>query len=77
MPTLRDFGSLQIRIYFKDHNPPHVHVVSAGETALVRIADGATIRGEIDAAMLRRARARAWVAENRDELLVRWVEFQK
>jgi hypothetical protein len=75
MPTLWDFGSFQIRMYFKDHNPPHVHVVSPDETALVRIADGVVIRGELDAAMLRQARM--WVAENRDELLVRWAEFQK
>ena len=75
MPTLRDFGSCQIRMYFKDHNPPHVHVVSPGETALIRIADGAVIRGSIDAAMLRLARA--WVVENKDELLARWAKFQK
>jgi len=75
MPTLRDFGNFQIRIYFKDHNPPHVHLVSPEETALVRIADGVVIRGAIDASML--ARARTWVAEHKSELLAKWTEFQK
>jgi hypothetical protein len=75
MPTLQDFGSFQIRMYFRDHNPPHVHVVSPDEAALVRIADGTVIRGEIDAAML--AKAQAWIAAHRNELFARWAEYQK
>jgi hypothetical protein len=75
MPTLQDFGSFQIRIYFRDRNPPHVHVVSPDETALLRIADGTVIRGKIDAAMLRTAQA--WVAEHKGELMTKWMEFQR
>ncbi|MGB8364595.1 MAG: DUF4160 domain-containing protein [Rhizomicrobium sp.] len=75
MPTLQDFGNWQIRMYFKDHNPPHIRVVSPDETALVRISDGAVIRGDIDGAVLKRAQA--WVAEHRAELFAKWTEFQK
>ena len=75
MPTLRDFGSFQIRMYFKDHNPPHVHVVCPDKTVLLGIVDGTVIRGKIGAAMLRTARA--WVAEHNQELLAKWKEFQK
>lgn len=74
MPTLKDFGDCQIRMYFKDHNPPHVHVVRPDETAMVRIEDGAVIAGDIDSAMLKRARA--WIAERKDEFLTKWVDFQ-
>ncbi len=75
MPTLQNFEGFQIRMYFKDHNPPHVHVVSSDETVLLRIEDGSTIRGDIDAATMKEARA--WIAEHEQELLAKWREFQK
>lgn len=74
MPTLKDFGGFVIQMYFNDHNPPHVHVASPDETALVKIADGGLLAGSIKAAVL--ARARDWIAEHRDELLVKWQEYQ-
>lgn len=75
MPTLKDFGAYQVRMYFKDHNPPHVHVVSPDETALVGIQDGAVIRGNIRPAFLQEAQG--WIEENRSELLQKWNEFQR
>jgi hypothetical protein len=75
MPTLVDFGNCQIRMYFKDHNPPHVHVVSPDRTALLKIADGTVIRGDIGGEMLRRSQQ--WVSEHKDELFGKWAEFQK
>lgn len=75
MPTLKDFGSCLIQMYFKDHNPPHVHVVSPDETALVRIRDGVVIEGKIKPALLKRSRV--WIEANRDELLKKWNAFQK
>jgi len=75
MPLLKDFGSFHIRMYFRDHNPPHVHVVSADETVLIGIADGAILRGTIRTASLREAQD--WIAGNRDVLLAKWMEFQQ
>ena len=75
MPTLQSFGNFEIRVYFTDHNPPHVQGVSRDGAALVRISDGAVMRGEIGAAML--AKAQAWVAERKVDLLARCAEYQK
>ena len=75
MPLLKDFGSFHIRMYFRDHNPSHVHAVSADETVLLAIADGSVVRGTLRAASLRIAQD--WVARNRESLLVKWKEFQE
>ena len=48
MPTVKDFGGFKIRMYFHDHNPPHVHIDSADRNALVSIMDGNVFAGEID-----------------------------
>lgn len=36
-PTVLRTSNLQIRVYPKDHNPPHVHVVGPGAEAKFRI----------------------------------------
>jgi hypothetical protein len=75
MPLLKDFGSFHIRMYFRDHNPPHVHAVSPDETVLLAIADGSIVRGAIRGESPRPAQD--WIAQNRDMLLVKWAESQK
>lgn len=75
MPTLKDFGGFKIRMFFHDHNPPHVHVMGTGFNVLVSIADGATFRGIIPASF--RAEALSWVAANRDFLMTKWAECQE
>jgi len=47
VPTLFEIGSLRIRLYAGDHNPPHFHVVTSDGEALVRIADMTMLRGSI------------------------------
>lgn len=70
MPPLKDFGSFRIVMYFEDHNPPHVHVVSADFEALVAIEDGTVFRGSIPGR--HRRSALTWIATNRDFLLEKW-----
>jgi Domain of unknown function (DUF4160) len=70
MPVLFDAGSYVIAMYFEDHNPPHVHVVGADFEGLVSIRELTIFRGSIPASF--RRGALAWVAENRDNLLLKW-----
>jgi hypothetical protein len=72
MPTIKDFGSFRLSIYFEDHNPPHVHVITAEFHALVAIQNAEVIRGNIPAP--HRKRALKWIAEHRSELIRRWNE---
>ena len=47
MPTIAIFSGIIIQMFFEDHNPPHVHALYGGMKALVRISDGAIIRGKL------------------------------
>ena len=73
MPRLHDFGAYAIWMYFEDHNPPHVHVVSAAFQALVGIVNFEILAGEIPPA--HRREALAWIRENSVMLLRRWEEY--
>ena len=64
MPTIAWFYGIAIQMYYNDHNPPHFHARYGRAKALIRIADGELIAGELpptaarllkDWAMLRRA----------------------
>jgi len=74
MPTLARFSGFEIRMFFEDHNPPHVHVVGPEFEMLVAIRNGAILAGTAPA----RARRTAvgWIAQNRVKLLTRWEEYQ-
>jgi hypothetical protein len=74
MPPIKDFGGFRIVMYFHDHNPPHVHVVSAGFEALVSIADCLVFRGSIPPKF--RRLALDWIGENREALLAKWEQLQ-
>jgi hypothetical protein len=47
VPRLSEFYGIAIYMYFSDYNPPHFHAIYAEHEALVRIADGSLIRGEL------------------------------
>ena len=68
MPTLATFSTFVIRMYFEDHNPPHVHA------AKMAIADSRVIRGALPARVEREAAD--WIAANRALLTKKWKEFR-
>ncbi|CAN5147102.1 DUF4160 domain-containing protein [soil metagenome] len=47
MPTIAFFYGMAIQMFFNDHNPPHFHVRYGNAKALIRIADGQIISGEL------------------------------
>ena len=57
-------------MYFADHNPPHFHAIYAEHEALIRIEDGATIRGELPKTAMRLVEQ--WRTLHYDELLANW-----
>lgn len=71
MPVLAMFYGITIRMYFGDHHPPHFHALYANYEALIRIADGTVMRGQLP------SRARRLVEEwrilHRRELQAQWV----
>ena len=74
MPVLQRFGGFVIRMYFEDHNPPHVHVVGPDFEARVAIGDFAILEGEILSKFSREALD--WIAANKTFLLAKWEEMR-
>ena len=71
MPELSRFFGLIIKIQFKDHGPPHIHVWYGGRNrATVRISDGTLLHGRLPRPQL--LFVGAWVYLYHEELLDAW-----
>jgi len=70
MPELARFYGIIIRMYFKDHSPPHFHAEYQGQKAEFDIRTLEIMAGTIP----KRARALVleWATEHREELLSDW-----
>ncbi|MGP9813207.1 DUF4160 domain-containing protein [Rhodopseudomonas sp. NSM] len=75
MPTIAYFLGIAIAMYYRDHNPPHVHVIYQGYEALVAIEDASLLQGKLPpTAMLI---ARRWVTLRRGALLANWERARR
>lgn len=70
MPTISMFYGLIIRMYYAEHNPPHIHVYYQSEKAVINILDGTLIDGVLSKKHIRLIQA--WVEIHKDELLADW-----
>jgi hypothetical protein len=70
MPTIAYFYGMAIQMFFNDHNPPHFYVRYGNAKALIRIADGRIISGELPP-MARRI-VEDWARTRRAELEENW-----
>lgn len=73
MPVLVRLRYCVIAMYFRDHNPPHFHIVTPESEAQMTIASLSILEGAVD----RRAEreAREWASANRATLEAKWREF--
>ena len=75
VPRLSEFYGIVIYMYFADHNPPHFHAIYAEHEALIRVADGSTIRGELPSTAMRLVEQ--WRTLHHDELVQNWALAQE
>jgi hypothetical protein len=70
MPTLSFFYGILIRMYWRDHNPPHFHALYGNEEVLITIATLEVLEG----GLTRRAQALVleWASLHRRELMEAW-----
>lgn len=73
MPTVQKFAAYKVEIRFRDHLPPHVHVLSRdGREALVEIESlaltGSLPRHELGEVL-------EWIRANRALLLETWKRY--
>ena len=70
MPEISRFFGIIVRMYFEDHNPPHVHVEYQGEKALFDF-NGNILRGRISSKIAVKL-VREWIDVRSDELQNDW-----
>lgn len=74
MPRLSEFYGIVVYMYWRDHNPPHVHAIYGDDEALVSIADGRVLAGSLPRTAARLVTD--WTELRRDELMANWQRAQ-
>lgn len=76
MPTVITIGKVKMRIYPRDHPPPHVHVVGPGCEAKFEIG---TLSCSFASGFTRRdlKKIQEYLKKNRDYLQEVWNEYQE
>lgn len=77
MPTVMTLanGKIKVSIYFKDHNPPHVHVDAPGASAVFAIKTLAIIEANGFTSKALRQIRKALKA-HQEYLMEAWNEYQ-
>lgn len=75
MPTIAFFYGITIYMYWRDHNPPHLHALYQDLEVLIDIRDGAILGGRMPQPVLRMLRV--WIARHREELMENWLRAQR
>ncbi len=72
MPTLIIIEGIKIMMFDRDHEPPHVHIVTADAAAIwdIRYARQIAVRGRLTRRETRMSAE--WIETNHDELLALW-----
>ena len=70
MPTISFFYGIFIRMYLRDHPPPHFHAVYQEHEAFVAIESGDVIEGSLP--VVARRLVKEWTLAHRRELLDNW-----
>jgi hypothetical protein len=70
MPEICRFYGIVIRMYWRDHGPPHFHAEYSGHEAMIEIRGGTTIGGSLPARA--RSLVAEWAAIHQADLLILW-----
>ena len=70
MPTISYFYGIYIRMYVREHPPPHFHALYGEHEANIAIATGEVIEGSLPRTAARLVRE--WTGRHRDALLLNW-----
>lgn len=70
MPILSIFLGIVVRIYFADHDPPHIHVEYGEFKALIAITNGTLMQGKLPKRVL--ALTEEWRVLHLAELETAW-----
>ena len=74
MPTVSGFFGITIRMFHKDHPPPHFHAEYQGQRATFDF-EGRLLEGQIKSAIARRL-IREWARLRQAELTENWENIE-
>jgi hypothetical protein len=74
MPEISRFFGIVIRMYFDDHNPPHIHAFYGDEEALFRIDEIGLLQGSLPGRAT--SMVTEWLGLHQRELLSNWDHAQ-
>ncbi len=77
MVTVLRVGQLKYKVNKRDHNPPHVHVEGGGASLRVNPLTLELMDDETDFSKRMVRRIVMYIAEHKDELLEKWVEYHE
>ena len=69
MPTISMFYGILIRMYYEDHNPPHIHAIY-GDNQACYTFEGVAFKGELPKKQDKLVQA--WIEIHKDDLLANW-----
>lgn len=75
MPTISAFYGIVIRMFVKDHPPPHFHALYGEYRARVAIPSGEVMDGELPPRAARLVRE--WASQHRLELEANWKRAER
>ncbi len=70
MPVISMFFGIAIKMFYREHNPPHFHAYYQGFEAIFDIKSGDLTEGKFPPKSLKLIKE--WSAEHRDDLLKVW-----
>ncbi|APA83251.1 DUF4160 domain-containing protein [Francisella tularensis] len=75
MPTIAEIFGYYVRMFYGDHNPPHIHIYKKKEcVAIVNIKTLETAESKLNPKQ--ENNIKNWVNNNQDKLLKIWNEYQ-
>jgi Domain of unknown function (DUF4160) len=75
VPTISAFYGIVIRMFVKDHPPPHFHALYGEHRARVAIASGEVLNGDLPPRAARLVRE--WASRHRPELESNWERGER
>lgn len=75
MPTISFFYGIAIRMYYRDHAPPHFHALYGGDEAFISIETGQILEGHLPKTAARLVAE--WTLARRAELQENWLRAQQ
>ena len=70
MPVISLFYGIIVEIFYNEHIPPHFHARHGEDRAVIDIASGDVLEGELSRRDLRLVEA--WLELNRESLMANW-----